>query len=111
MLEHHVYMGSVGLVDQEIRATRLDSSRDFTAFSLIIGRSVAVTEDGLLHLDGVAHLGSTTTMGGNEDLWRASVDPVPSGSVQADVAVQTFVNEIHAGLPEWLRAFSERLTR
>jgi serine/threonine protein kinase len=111
MLEHHVYMGSVGLVDQAIRATRLDSSRDFTAFSLIIGRSVAVTEDGLLHLNGVAYLGSTTTMGGNEDLWRASVDPVPSGSVQADVAVQAFVNEIMAGLPEWLRAFSERLTR
>jgi serine/threonine protein kinase len=110
MLKHHEFMGSVGLIDQQVRATRLDSSRDFAAISLIIGRSVAVTEDGLLHLDGVAYLGSTRTLGGNEGLWRASVHPVPAGSVQADVAVDGLINEILAGLPQWLQAFTERLT-
>lgn len=108
MLRHRVYLGSVGLVTQEVRATRLDSSLDFPT-SLIIGRSVAVTEDGLLHFDGIAYLGSTETDGGNEDLWRASVAPVPIESIQVDVAVDHLVAEILASLPEWLEAFMERV--
>ena len=47
----------------------------------MIGRSLALTEDGLLHLGGLYFLGQTKVLG-YQFLWRSEPDPVPIGSVE-----------------------------
>lgn len=103
VLEHHVYLGSVGLIAQNTRATRLDEPTDFPV-SLIVGRSIALTEDGLVHIDGFCFIGETDVTGGDFP-WRFDSSPLPVESIQASAEVDRLAGEIGKGLPEWVDAF------
>jgi hypothetical protein len=103
LLEHGAYLGSIGLIAQDIRSTRLDEPADFP-ISLIIGRSIALTEDGLVHCDGGCFIGETDVFGGDFP-WRFQPNPVPIESIQASAEVDRLAGEIVSGLPGWVDAF------
>jgi serine/threonine protein kinase len=106
-LKHHEFLGSPSVIDEDIRATRLDEPRDFPR-SLIVGRSLALTDDGLLHADGITFMGSTAETGG-EDLWRFQPRPAPVDTIQATAEVDRLISEIVEGFPAWITAFAESL--
>lgn len=109
VLGYRLYAGSVGLIGEDVRATRLDEPTAYLPVSLILGRSLALTEDGVLHVDGLCFLGRTDITGNAEFLWRFGPNEAPIDSIQAAVAVDRLAGAIIAGLPTWVDSFARRL--
>ena len=109
VLGYRLYLGTVGLIAEEVRATRLDEPTDFFPVSLIVGRSLALTEDGVLHVDGLCFLGRTDINGDAEFLWRFGPNAVPIDSIRASVEVDRLAAAIVEGIPTWVNGFAKRL--
>jgi hypothetical protein len=105
VLHHQTFLGSAGLVEEDIRATRLDEPNDFPR-SLIVGRSLALTDDGMLHLGGIAFMGYMQETG-SEDLWTFKPRPVAIESIEATAEVDRLIREIIDQFPQWVGAFAD----
>jgi serine/threonine protein kinase len=106
-LRHPESLGSPSVLEADIRATRVDEPEDFPR-SLVVGRSLALTDDGLLHADGIAAMGYLDVTG-SEDLWRFQPAPVPIESIEATSEVDRLIDEIVTGFPRWIKAFADEI--
>jgi serine/threonine protein kinase len=99
--------GSLRIVSQEVRATRLPSG-EFHPLVLTIGRCVSVTDDGLAHVRGSFYLGHQGTFGGEYEECEAA--SVPADSIQATQAVERLAAELRSKVGGWLGRFVDRLS-
>jgi hypothetical protein len=104
-LHHPTFLGSPGLVDEDVRATRLDEPDEFPR-SLLVGRALALTDDGLLHASGIAVMGYLDETG-SEDLWVFQPRPADVESIEATAEVDRLIQEMVDGFPKWVAAFAD----
>ncbi|MGZ8474880.1 MAG: serine/threonine protein kinase [Candidatus Limnocylindria bacterium] len=108
MLKHELYLGSAGLIAEQVRATVLTGPGHLPV-ELVIGRKVGVTDDGMMRLAGICYVGRQT-LGGGSAPWQVEVDPIPADSLQAEQAVDSLAKQIIEGVPEWLELFVARIS-
>ncbi len=110
VLQVHEFLGSTGVEVQEVRATTLLERRDFPD-TLIVGRGLALTDDGNLHVDGMCFMGPVEETGG-DFLWRFETNgPHPIESIQAEREVRRLAATILEHYPEWVDAFARHMNR
>jgi hypothetical protein len=107
-LRYHGGMGLPRIINEEARATRLPAGDETIPFVLTIGRYVAVTDDGLLHVAGSYNLGHDRVLGGGER-WETGRISVPADSLEAHEAIGRVARELIDQADQWTRRFADAL--